>query len=236
MNIKTGALLTALLGVSAVTLPATTAAAQKAAPRAPAASTVVTAKTQAGTVEVGKPSAKHRLIEYISYTCGHCATFASTSSAPLKTGYIDRGKVKVEYRNLVRDPFDFAAALLAHCGTPSQFVRNHDYLLATQKIWMDKVNAATPAQKKSWSEGSFNDRLTRIGADSGLVTLMRQRGLTPAQANSCLTHQTRQDQLLAMTEHGGALGVTGTPSFILNGTLLKVHDWASVKAAIDAAP
>jgi hypothetical protein len=35
---------------------------------------------------------------------------------PLKTQYIDRGLVLFEYRNLVRDPVDMTAALLARCG------------------------------------------------------------------------------------------------------------------------
>lgn len=192
--------------------------------------------TKDGAVQVGSPAAKHILAEYISYTCPHCAHFAQESAAPLKTNYIAKNKVRVEYRNLVRDPFDFAAALLAHCGTPAQFVGNHDYLLATQQTWMTNAEKATPAQQNGWMQGTYTQRLTAIAQDIGLITMMQKRGITPAKARLCLADENRQSQLLSMTEGAAALGVDSTPSFLLDGRKLdNVHDWASVKAALDAA-
>src|SRR3990167_5456855 len=87
-----------------------------AAPAKPALWSQTVSTSPIGAVLVGKPDAKVRLVEYFSYTCHVCADFAKAGSAPLKTGYIDRGLVLFEYRNLVRDPVDMTAALLARFG------------------------------------------------------------------------------------------------------------------------
>lgn len=234
----------ALAGLAAFSLPAAPAEARSparpakkaAAPASTPAAPVPVTVTKDGAVQVGRATAKHILAEYISYTCPHCAHFAQESAAPLKADYIAKGKVRVEYRNLVRDPFDFAAALLAHCGTPAQFVGNHDYLLVNQQTWMGNAEKATPAQQNGWMQGTYTQRLTAIAQDIGLITMMQKRGITPGKARTCLADEARQAQLLAMTEGAAAVGVDSTPSFLLDGRKLEnAHDWASVKAALDAA-
>lgn len=196
---------------------------------------VQTVFTDTGSVRTGDHRAKHVLVEYISYTCSHCANFAQASATPIKS-YINSGKVKVEYRSLIRDPFDFAAALLAHCGTAPQFIGNHDYLLAKQNEWMNNAKNATPAQQNGWMQGTYTQRLTAIANDIGLITMMQSRGITPAQARTCLASEIKQSQLLAMTEEADKLGINATPYFMLDGKKLDdVHDWTTVKATLDAA-
>ena len=187
-----------------------------------------------GAVVAGNPAAQHVLIEYISYTCSHCAHFAAESEAPLKS-YLASGKVKVEYRSLLRDPFDFSAALLAHCGTPAQFAGNHALLLKNQESWMNKARTATPAQQNQWVQGDYSTRMTHIATDIGLVKLMQTRGFTPTQLKACLADGSKQEQLLAMTEEAEKLGVEGTPTFFLNGKMLGNHDWTGVNSDIRAA-
>ncbi len=41
---------------------------------------------------MGNPLAKNRLVEYVSYTCSHCADFEVASSAPLKSGLSPRAR------------------------------------------------------------------------------------------------------------------------------------------------
>lgn len=187
-----------------------------------------------GAVVIGKSNAKNTLVEYISYTCGHCAHFAAESEAPIKP-YVTSGKVKVEYRSLVRDPFDFAAALLAHCGTPAQFAGNHAMLLKNQQSWMNNAKAATAEQQSKWNTEDYTANLTHIASDIGLVKLMQSRGFTPAQSNACLADVGKQGQLLSMREEAEKLGVEGTPTFFLNGKMLENNEWATVKADLDAA-
>ena len=185
---------------------------------------------------VGNPAAKIRLVEYFSYTCHVCADFAKLGSAPLKTQYIDRGLVLFEYRNLVRDPVDMTAALLARCGGPAAFARNHQAIFAAFDTWMAKVKNATDAQTTSWFEGTTGQRARKIAADTGLAALMRARGYTQAQLDAALDSEVAQAELTGMTNIArGADRVTGTPTFFVNGRNAEVTAWPALKSKLDQA-
>lgn len=184
---------------------------------------------------VGNPAAKVKLVEYFSYTCGACGHFAGESAAPLKSQYVDKGRVRVEYRNLVRDPVDLTAALLARCGDKSKFVGNHNAIFAKQREWLGRVQAASEAQMKSWNEGQIDERTRKIAKDIGLTTLMQARGYTPAQLNACLSDATALNHLVAMTKAGQEQGVRGTPSFFINGKMAEGHQWPAIKTSLDLA-
>jgi protein-disulfide isomerase len=104
-----------------------------AAPRQPDWTRTVTT-TAAGAYVLGKPDAKVRLVEYLSYTCPHCAHFTAEAAAPLTRDYIAKGLVSYEIRNAVRDHFDFVAALLARCGGPAKFFGNTEVIMAAQPL------------------------------------------------------------------------------------------------------
>lgn len=222
---------TAVLALSgaALTLIAATPAKTK-----PWSASVTTSSI--GAYVAGNPAAKVRLVEYFSYTCGVCAEFAKLGSAPLKTQYIDRGLVLFEYRNLVRDPVDMTAALLARCGGAAAFARNHQAIFAAFPTWMAKVKAITDAQATSWYEGTTGQRARRIAADTGLGALMRARGYTQAQLDAALDSEVAQAELTAMTDIArGADRVTGTPTFFVNGRNAEVTAWPALKSKLDQA-
>jgi protein-disulfide isomerase len=185
---------------------------------------------------VGNPAAKIRLVEYFSYTCHVCADFAKLGSAPLKTQYIDRGLVLFEYRNLVRDPVDMTAALLARCGGPAAFARNHQAIFTAFPTWIARVTKATDAQTTSWFEGTTGERARKIAADTGLAALMRARGYSQAQLDAALDSEVAQAELTGMTNIGrGADRVQGTPSFFVNGRSAEVTAWPALKSKLDQA-
>src|SRR4051812_27451591 len=70
---------------------------------------------------MGNPAAPTKVVEYISYTCSHCAHFVNEGAPKLKEGWVKTGKATVEVRNAVRDRYDMTAALLARCGGPARF-------------------------------------------------------------------------------------------------------------------
>ena len=189
-----------------------------------------------GAYVVGNPNAKVRLVEYFSYTCSHCAEFAKAGTVPLRTLYIDKGLVLFEYRNMVRDPVDMTAALLARCGAPSVFAGNHDAIFAAQPVWLGKVAKATEAQMKSWYQGSLGERARKIAADTGLTAIMQKRGYTAAQIGVCLDSEVAQAEIAGMTNIGqNADRVTGTPTFFINGRNAAVVQWTALKTKLDAA-
>jgi protein-disulfide isomerase len=208
-------------------------AATKPAPRLSSRMT----ETGIGSYVSGNPDARLRLVQYFSYTCGACGAFAATGDAPLKTGYIDRGLVAFEYRNLVRDPLDLTAALLARAGGPAAFPGHYRALMTGQSGWLAKSAKLPESVTKNWYEGSVSDRAARIASESGLTALMRARGLTAAQINAALESEVAQAAVTAMTNLArGADRVTSTPSFLLRGSLLAdVRDWPGLKSRLDQA-
>ncbi len=197
----------------------------------------VTVSSTGGHV-LGNPLAQNRLVEYVSYTCNHCAAFEVASKGPLKSGYIAKGDVSTEVRNYVRDAVDFTAALLARCGGRTKFFGNHNALMASQGVWLKTVQSTSPEVQKTWYEGDTNARLRKIAADVGFYGIMSKRGISKAEANTCLADKESQDQILAMTKYGAeTVKITGTPSFTMNGKLLdKVHSWPALQPVLAALP
>ncbi|HEX7781422.1 MAG TPA: thioredoxin domain-containing protein [Sphingobium sp.] len=181
----------------------------------------------------GNPAAPTKVVEYISYTCSHCAHFVADGTEPLKKGWVKPGKVSVEIRNAVRDKYDLTAALLARCGGKDKFLGNHEALFANQSAWMTQLIAYDQQQPKPTEEQAA---LKEIADKTGLIALMGKRGFTPAQLNACLADPAAMKTVLAMTQDAwGTQKIGGTPSFIVNGKLIDAHDWDGLKAALPAA-
>ncbi len=187
---------------------------------------------------LGNPLAKHKLVEYVSYTCNHCASFTVDSNVPLKSNHLAKGHVSSEVRNYVRDPVDFTAALLARCGGRAKFFGNHRAFMSTQGQWLRKVTTATRETRESWYTGELDTRLRKIASDVGFYDLIAKRGINRTQANACLANTDSQNKILAMTRHGqDEVKITGTPSFTLDGKLLpRVHSWTSLRPILAGLP
>lgn len=179
---------------------------------------------------LGNPAAPTKLVEYVSYTCSHCAHFVGEASQPLRDRYVKGGKLSVEVRNAVRDKYDLTAALLARCGGPRRFFGNHEALFANQDPWMEKLTAYDrDAVKPTEEKAALRD----IGQKTGLYALMAKRGFTPAQLDACVNDPNAMKQILAMTDEAwNKVRITGTPSFTLNGTLVRGSDWTRLQAAL----
>ena len=228
--IRRAILAVAALGAAATfALPAAEAA---PAPRSAAAArdwsrTVVA--TPEGGFRMGNPAARVKLVEYGSLTCGHCAAFARDGMATLVGRYVRGGKVSYEYRNYILNGLDIAASLVARCGGAARFFPVADKLYATQKQWMDRVSALTEAQKAQLNALPEAQRLTRLAEIVGLVQIGAQHGIAPVQARRCLADQAGLDRLGKMAEAAEALGVGGTPTFLLNGANIGTHTWGTLE-------
>ncbi|WP_300035470.1 thioredoxin domain-containing protein [Sphingorhabdus sp.] len=190
----------------------------------------VTAK---GAHVLGNPAAPKKVVEYLSYTCGHCADFEANESPAFKAQFVSTGKASLEIRNMVLNPVDLTAAVLARCGGKGNFFGNHKQLLSTQSVWLGKtknISAATQAKLKAQDFSGF-----MIGTfdEIGLGPIMQQRGITPAQAKACLADKAAFNAVVGMTDAGAKLGVRGTPSFLINGVLQDhVHSAAELAALL----
>lgn len=189
--------------------------------------------TDQGAYVIGNPAAPDKVVEYLSYTCGHCAEFELKEAPALKAQYVATGKASLEIRNLLLNPVDLTAAMLARCGGKGRFFGNQKHLFATQSVWLGKtknISAATQAKLKSEDYAGF---MTGVYTEIGLDTIMQQRGITPAQGKACIADKAALKAVLDMTDAGSAAGVTGTPSFMINGVLQDhIHSFAELKAKL----
>lgn len=212
-------------------------AAPLAVAAAPADWTRHVVATPTGAYVMGNPAAKVKLVEYLSYTCNHCAHFAGESAKPLKTGYVAKGNTSVEFRHAVRDRLDFTAALLARCGGPKSFFADSDAILAAQPVWMAAGARYEAAQGEKLGDGTVTGGVKALATGSGLKALMSLRGYTEAQLDACLADQGQQKLVAAMAQQAWeAERIPGTPSFAINGRRVEAPPtWTALEPELRAA-
>ncbi|HEY0624613.1 DsbA family protein [Sphingomonas sp.] len=226
------------LALFAVPLLTATAPAQQAKPaaKAPQARDWRThvVQTKSGAILTGNPAAKVRLVEYLSYTCPHCAHFVAESKAPLHDDLVRRGQVRVEFRHAVRDPLDMAASLLARCTGPKGFSGATQAIFAAQESWFEQGKTWWQANGARIQEQPELARIKAAASGSGLSALMQKRGMSAGAIDRCFAAPGDLDKLTAMTKAAWAV-IQGTPSFTVNGKAVAGSDWAALQPELRAA-
>jgi protein-disulfide isomerase len=95
----------------------------------------LSSETKVNILYEGNPDAKIQLIIYESLTCGHCADFHKDVYPDLKKNYIDKGLVKIEFRNFPLDLAALNASKIAHCKNDGNSEILH-FLFDNQKKWV----------------------------------------------------------------------------------------------------
>jgi protein-disulfide isomerase len=193
----------------ALVLAAPAAMAQEAAPAAPAA--------QAETlpdIAMGAADAPLTVIEYASFTCGHCADFHAESWPKLKAEYVDTGKVKFIQRDVYFDQPGLWAGVLARCGGDEKFFAVSDMLFDEQKNWLAGGTGEEIAAN-----------LRKIGLKAGM---------TEDQMNACWEDTAKAEQLIAtFQKNATADQIEATPTFIIDGEKVMNQPWDDMKKVID---
>ncbi|MFM6932282.1 MAG: thioredoxin domain-containing protein [Novosphingobium sp.] len=202
-------------------------------PVAPANWTATVALTPGGAHLLGNPAARVKLVEYVSYTCSHCADFEIQAGSELALGFIKPGTGSMEFRPYFRNTVDIAATLMAYCGPPSRFMGNHAALLRGQKGWLTNV---TPEQQKRWRSGTFASQMQAVASDLKLYDLFIKRGYNRIELERCLANEPLARRISAENQTAeSVLGIAGTPSFVLNDRLVDAADWRSLRPYLAAA-
>ena len=127
--------------------------------------------------------------------------------------YVANGEVRLEYRDLafLGDESVRAAEAAACALDQGAFWPYHDSLFLNQ-------------------QGENGGALT----DDRLEALARALDLDQAVFERCLDEGTHRDEVQAMTAEARSLGITSTPSVVVNGRLLSGWDFGTLQEAIDA--
>ncbi|MEE4155175.1 MAG: thioredoxin domain-containing protein [Erythrobacter sp.] len=182
---------------------------------------------------IGNPDADGQLIEFISYTCGHCASFVKEAGPTLELVAVAPGHLAIEVRPVIRNGLDLAITQLARCGGPERFKDLHDMFLYTQETWLPKAAGAPASQQAIWMRGDATGRLNAARA-LDFDDMATQRGLTMPQITACLSDDADAKAILAAGEADRTeFNVKGTPTFALNGeTLEGVYSWPQLSQVL----
>ncbi|WP_417449731.1 thioredoxin domain-containing protein [Kordiimonas sp.] len=167
-----------------------------------------------GELIYGDKSAKIEVIEYGSFTCPHCAHFATDVLPKLKAEYVDTGKVRFVFRNFVRDRYDMAVAVTSRCteGTDTAKAMTETFF-AQQKEWMTSDNPY--------------EQMSSIASDAGV---------SEESLSTCISDRGLQEHLIEMRNLGiERYQINAVPTIIVNGAKIDAHSYDALKAAIDAA-
>ncbi|WP_193183548.1 DsbA family protein [Nisaea sediminum] len=163
---------------------------------------------------LGNPDAKLLITEYFSMTCPHCARFHTEVLPKLKEAYIDTGKIRFEFKDFPLDQWALRASAMARCLEGKRYFAMVEILMKKQEAW-----------------SRANDP---YGA---LVKLGKLAGLSEKQVEDCMNDEKLIDYILnERLTASRDLGITATPSFMMNGRKLdSVFTFESFEEAISAA-
>ena len=141
--------------------------------------------------------AKVTVIEYASPSCPHCALWQKNTWPAFKARYVDTNKVRYIFRELPTPPQDVATAgiLLARCAGPDKYFDVMHELLASQDEW----------------------RSGALSPNASLVKTAQAFGFSQEQYTACITNPDNIAALEKRISAATAAGVTGTPTFKVNG-------------------
>ncbi len=165
--------------------------------------------------EIGKADAPITMVEFSDFQCPLCGKFFRENWEMLKNEYIDTGKVKYVFKHF---PLSFhanaqPAALASDCALEQQkFWEMHDQLYRNQTEWSDQSDASISFRK-------YAEKL----------------GLNLTQFNQCMESKKYQAAITSDRQEGQKNGISGTPTFIINGEkLIGAQDPADLKAFLEA--
>ena len=186
---------------------------------------------------LGNEAAEEQLIEFVSYTCSHCATFERQAEGALKLLFVHPGTGSVEVRPVIRNQIDLTATMLAQCGPTERFFMNHTALMLSQDDWFATGRKLSDGQTARWASGDGAARQA-MARDLGWYDMFEARGYSEVELNRCLADDARATAIEAQSAQDMVdYGVQGTPSFALNGELLDgVHNWQALGAVLQGKP
>jgi protein-disulfide isomerase len=157
---------------------------------------------------MGSPDAPVKVVEYADFQCPACRQASEIIMPRIINNYIATGKVYFTFRAYSflddRGPGreSKAAAEAAYCAKDQgKFWNYYDILFANQT---------------GENIGDFSD--VRLIAFAGKI------GLKTSEFKSCFTSGKYEQQVLDDRDLGSSLGVSGTPSFDVNGSIVYAND------------
>ncbi|HEY0313406.1 MAG TPA: thioredoxin domain-containing protein [Allosphingosinicella sp.] len=193
-------------------------------------------ETAEGGYRMGNPNAPVKLVEYASVTCPHCREFEEEGGPVLRDKYVKSGQVSWEFRPILLFASDPGATALLYCQGAMPFFRLKEELYADQQNWAVKLQGLSEAQQQQLNALPPQQRAAELVKVAGLDQFFQQRGMPAAKIQSCLADPANFKKIADTTERSTKEGVTGTPTFFINGQIQKdVAGWKPLEPSLRAA-
>ncbi len=192
-------------------------------------------QTPQGAYVIGNPNARVKLVEYVSYTCPHCAAFVNGATPVLKGQFVRSGSTSIEVRHYLLNRIDLAASLIARCGGAGKFVGLTETLFAQQKNWGQRAMEFDQANGQRIGTYPLAAQMRAIADGAGLTAIGKAAGLGDPQITACLSDRAATDRIVAMTSSAPE-SIEGTPGFFINGKqAMGVFTWDRLMPLLRAA-
>jgi len=152
---------------------------------------------------VGDPDAPLKLDMYEDFQCGFCLRHTAEAEPTLIQEYVTTGKVQITYKHLpVLGTESLRAASASQCAADQD--RFWDY---HNTLFIQQAENGPAHNQGTFSDGNLRQFAVDLGLDMD-------------QFNECFDSDKHLSLIQEQTRDASAFGLTGTPSFVLNGTPL----------------
>jgi hypothetical protein len=143
----------------------------------------------------GDPNAPIQVEDFSDFKCTHCAAFYEETEATLINDYVAAGLVYFKYVPMsFIAPDSYTSAEAAYCAMDQgKFWEYHDYIFENYGV--------------EFTDGFLNAIAVDLGLDMDVF-------------NECFDNGKYEEQVLQDYDYAVSLGVTGTPTFNVNGQLI----------------
>lgn len=148
---------------------------------------------------IGKESAPHTLIVYASVVCGHCATWFINDYPVIKKKLIDKGKLRLVFREFPTQPSQVAVAgfQIANCAPEKDYFKNITHQFENQKETFDRLK-----------KGEGLTRFLELANAAGIET--------EEDMQACFKNQDGLSRIERSLERAQAGGIDAVPALILD--------------------
>jgi protein-disulfide isomerase len=162
----------------------------------------------------GNPKAKVTIVEFADFRCPFCEQFFTNTESQIIKDYVDTGKVQYAFRNFAfLGPASITAADAAECANDQgKFWDYYNYLYKNQPSESDT---------SMYNTDTLTQAAVSLGMDDNIF-------------RTCLDGKKDEAKVNADLSDGQKAGVSGTPSFFVNGiSLVGAEPYSAFKTIID---
>jgi protein-disulfide isomerase len=164
--------------------------------------------------QMGDPGAPITIIEFADYQCPYCKRYHDSIGPDLLSQYVTSGK--------------------------ASFVYKHSAFLGQESIWAAQAAECAADQDKFWEYHEllwkrWNGENQGAFVKENLIGFAKELKLDMAKFEPCLQNDETLQRVVSDTQEGRQVGVTGTPTFFINGKpLVGAQPLQAFKSRIDA--